>query len=324
MFLRPGSRLRFEFPVPCSIFSILLLIKRKFYCMPQKVLSYTRLHLTDRLPLTCAREGTCCHGKAVWINPWELAFLAKTKGMPVRYFRDRFCEFGGIRLLFDGPAGWKGLAACCMYQPGAGCTVHAGRPLVCRLYPLGRERHGESTAYLFRGEQFPCSEGCPGVVDLPDLTVAEYLDGQQVDRGEAAQDAYLDLVQELADGAFALLLDTGLAATGDRLTLRSWRRLGEMTPQELTGHIGPEWIDRLMLSGEDGVDDPVAYVKRHHDQLQEYAQEAFGSLPDAAALSGGSGLMMAMALHLGRSLGAEPSDLAATWIKTARKHGAKE
>jgi hypothetical protein len=31
------------------------------------------LRLTDCLPLTCTRTGACCHGKMVWLNPWELA-----------------------------------------------------------------------------------------------------------------------------------------------------------------------------------------------------------------------------------------------------------
>jgi hypothetical protein len=36
----------------------------------------TRIALTDCLPLTCTRTGACCHGKMVWLNPWELARLA--------------------------------------------------------------------------------------------------------------------------------------------------------------------------------------------------------------------------------------------------------
>ena len=68
------------------------------------------------------------------------------------------------------------------------------------------------------------------------LTVAEYLAGQAVDPGEAAQDAYLELMQQLADGAFVLLLESGLAASGDKQTLRAWRELGRA--QEARVHPG--------------------------------------------------------------------------------------
>ena len=103
----------------------------------------TKLSLSDQLPLTCSRSGTCCHGKMVWLNPWELACLSEAKGLNPREFRDTFCEFGGIRLRFDGAMGWKNQKACSQYSEGVGCSVHMGRPLVCRLFPLGRQRQGE-------------------------------------------------------------------------------------------------------------------------------------------------------------------------------------
>jgi uncharacterized protein len=283
----------------------------------------TYLESTDRLPLSCSRAGTCCHGKTVWLNPWELACLAKVKGLSSREFRDRYCEFGGIRLRFNGASGWKGLPTCSQYQPGRGCDVHEGRPLVCRLYPLGRQRRGEEVAYLHRGAKFPCLEGCPEVVALPHLSVADYLEIQRVAAGEAAQDEYLELMQHLADGAFALLFESGLSAGGDRLTLPLWRRLGDDTPEQLAEFLEAEWIDRLMLPDiGDFIGDPVSFTQRHYDSLQAQAQESFGNLGDADALRAASGVMMGLALHLGRGLGANPADLSKKWIGEARRLGA--
>jgi len=285
----------------------------------------TILALTDSLPLTCTRSGTCCHGKMVWLNPWELACLAAAKGLASRVFRDRHCEFGGIRLRFDSPPGWKGLAACSQYVPDCGCSVHAGRPLVCRLYPLGRKRRGKELLYIHQGSGFPCLDGCPQVVNLPHLTVAGYLAGQDVTAGVAAQDEYLELLQRLADGAFALLLESGLAESGDRLTLRLWRDLGKDSPEHLEKRIGPDWIDRLMLPDvAEELDDPAAFCRLHYDMLQSQAQASFGKLGDFAELREASGLMMGLALHLGRGLGANPAELAEHWIVTAKKLGARD
>jgi uncharacterized protein len=288
--------------------------------------SSTYLESTDRLPLTCTRGGTCCHGKIVWLNPWELACMAKVKGLAPRVFRDRYCEFGGIRLLFGAtPQGRNGLGVCSQYLPDSGCSVHAGRPLVCRLFPLGREQRGKEVRHLHRGNNFPCLAECPEVADLPYVTVSDYLKAQDVVAHEAALDAYLDLMQRLADSAFALLLESGLAAAGDRRVLPLWRKLGNMSPGESAGYSGGEWVDRLMVPEiGDGPGNPVSFAQRHHDLLQAQAQEAFGTLDDVTEAGNASGKMMGLALHLSRGLGINPADLAEKWIGTAKELGARE
>jgi len=285
----------------------------------------TKLALADKLPLTCSRSGTCCHGKTVWLNPWELACLAEAKGLTPRAFRDQYCDFGGIQLRFDGAPGWKQQPACSQYAPGIGCTVHSGRPLACRLYPLGRQRQGGVLYYLYQGSEFPCLDGCPEVLDLPRLSVAAYIEAQDVKRFEAAQDEYLELMQTLADNAFAFLLDSGLAASGDRQTLRLWREMGRKAPEHVKDELGPEWVDLLMLPEIPGdLHDPIVFIQRHHDLLLLKVDESFGRLDNFAGFHKASALLMGLALHLGRGLGADPAELSAHWIKTAKEHGALE
>ena len=283
----------------------------------------TKLTLTDNLPLTCSRSGTCCHGKTVRLNPWELACLAEAKGLTPRAFRDQYCDFGGIQLRFDGAPGWRQLPACSQYVPAVGCSVHAGRPLACRLYPLGRQRQSGKLHYLYQGRDFPCLDGCPEVLDLPHVSVAAYIEAQDAKRFEVAQDEYLELMQKLADSAFIFLLETGLAESGDQQTLRRWREMGREKPEQLQDRLGPEWIDLLMLPElMDGLHDPTAFSRQHHDLLLVKAQESFGALNNVAGLRNASTLLMGLALHLGRGLGAHPTELAEHWIKTAKEHGA--
>jgi len=228
----------------------------------------TKLNIEDKLPLTCSRTGTCCYGKIVLLNPWELICLAKEKNITPREFRDLYCEFGGIRLRFDGKIGWKDQQACSQYVDDFGCSVHFGRPLSCRLYPLGRQIQSETVQYIYQGEIFPCLEGCPEVAKLPYLRVSEYLAGQLTDKFEMAQDAYLDMMQNIADLAFMLLLDTGLAGSGDKITLQLWRKMGSELPEDLARRIGNKWLDRLMLPEiSDDLDDPVSFVRKHDDLL---------------------------------------------------------
>ncbi len=285
----------------------------------------TKLTLTDILPLTCSRSGTCCHGKTVRLNPWELACLAEAKGLTPRAFRNRYCEFGGIQLRFDGAPGWRQQAACSQYVPDLGCSVHSGRPLACRLYPLGRQRQNDELHYMHQGSDFPCIEGCPEVLALPQLSVAAYIEGQTAKPFEAAQDEYLELMQKLADSAFAFLLESGLAESGDRQTLRLWREMGREEPEQLQARLGPGWIDLLMIPElVDSLPDPMAFSRRHHDLLLLKAQESFGTLDNIADFRKASALFMGLALHLGRGLGADPVELAEHWIKTAKEHGALE
>jgi len=200
-----------------------------------------------------------------------------------------------------------------------------GRPLSCRLYPLGRQIQSEEVHYIYQGDKFPCLEGCPEVLGLPQLSVDEYLKGQLTDKFEQAQDAYLDLMQNLADIAFVLLLDTGLAESGDTKTLPLWRKMGNELPEELAARIGQEWIDCLMLPEIiDDLDDPTSFARKHNDLLQLKAQEKFGAAQTNQELHEASVEIMGVAMHLARAIGANPETLAEHWIDTAKNHGAKE
>jgi uncharacterized protein len=285
----------------------------------------TKLSIQDKLPLTCSRTGTCCHGKLVLLNPWELVCLAGEKKITPREFRDLYCEFGGIRLRFDGKIGWKEQHACSQYITNFGCSVHLGRPLSCRLYPLGRQIQSEEVHYMYLGAEFPCLEGCHEVSGLPHLSVGEYLKGQATTKFEKAQDEYLELMQNLADIAFELLLDTGLAESGDKETLPLWRKMGNELPEELADRIGQEWLDCLMLPEiSDDLENPVSFARKHNDLLKLKAQEKFGAVQTNHEIREASVLIMGVALHLARGIGANPEILAEHWIATAKNHGAQE
>lgn len=285
----------------------------------------TKLNLQSVLPLTCSRTGTCCHGKLVLLNPWELVCLAKGKKMTPKEFRDLYCDFGGISLKFNGKPGWKKLPACNLYVENFGCSVHLGRPLACRMYPLGRQIQNNQVSYMYKRDTFPCLEGCPEVIDLPNLTVGEYLKGQEIDKFEQAQDAYLELMQDIADIAFELLLDTGLAESGDKTTLPLWRKRGSELPEVLVENIGQEWIDYLLIPEISGNNEnPIEFTQKHKEFLLLKIQDKFGSLQTKKEIHEASVFIISMALHLARGIGADPEIIAEHWIKTAKEHGAQE
>lgn len=280
----------------------------------------TKLNLEDKLPLTCSRTGTCCHGKTVWLNPWELALISREKKLSRKDFIEQFCDFGGIKLKFEGEKGWKDLKSCSQYIPNFGCSVHLGRPLACRLYPLGRQIQSEKAQYIHEGKDFPCLEGCPEVVNLPFMTVGEYIEDQSAGEFEKSQDDHLELMQQLADIAFELFLDTGLAQSGDTETLKEWTKLGEITPDELNTRIGQDWMNALVLPEIESLENPTQFTNKHTQLLLVKAQQQFGSLTTFEEVKNASVLIMGVALQLSRSFGADPKSLSTHWVETAKSH----
>ena len=178
---------------------------------------------------------------------------------------------------------------------------------------------------MFEGTEFPCLEGCPEVSGLPQLTVDEYLKGQATGLFEKAQDAYLEVMQNMADIAFELFLDSGLSESGDTKTLPLWRKMGSEPPQELADRIGNDWQDCLMLPEITYFqEDPVSFAQYHNDLLQAKAQQQFGSIQTNQELHEASVLIMGIALQLARCIGANSETLVDHWIVTARENGAKE
>ena len=288
-------------------------------------MNVTKLSLNESLPLTCTRKGTCCHGNLVLLNPWELARLAHEKNMSSSEFRTAFCVDGGSVLHFNGEKDQRGKPSCGLYTANFGCSVHVARPLACRLFPLGRQVQHEQAEYIFPGTTFPCLNGCSEVLDLQKITVTDYLEGQGTADFEVAQDAYLEIMQNLAEIAFTLLLETGLSASGETATLNQWRKSGLLNGEELAQLLPIEWQETL-IAPSISLDktNVISFIEEHNKLLQEKVELYVNSLSSMNDFHEATVLMMRMALFLARSLGADSSALAEMWIDVAKENGACE
>ena len=160
---------------------------------------------------SCGRCLVCCRFKTIHLNPYEIARLSRNQGVSTTEFIALFTTNGWtvLRSKEDGT---------CVFLDAEGCGVHADRPLVCRLYPLGR--HVD-----FLGvEDFSlmeCEEGCRGIFH-ENGTVEDYLGEQGAADFLRAADLYLNLLwnllevikeQELEPSRFETVLDTVRAVT---------------------------------------------------------------------------------------------------------------
>jgi uncharacterized protein len=122
----------------------------------------------------CNRCGLCCRDKVITLSPYDVIRIARaakvSTGTAVADYTMRRGSL--LRFLPDGR---------CAGLKGPRCTIHPGRPLACRLYPLGLERASgaDGAGYLERFTQLEPAGGSLGVYGT-DGTVAEFLDRQGV------------------------------------------------------------------------------------------------------------------------------------------------
>jgi Fe-S-cluster containining protein len=145
----------------------------------------------------CLRCLRCCHDKLIQVNPYEAARLARNLGVTTSIFIEECLESGlYLKRRDDGS---------CVFLGREGCAVHPDRPLVCRLYPLGRhiDKEGAESFSLLPGHRSPrCVTGSDG-------SVLDYIREQGATQYIAEADAYLQVLQRLFVAWWAAVPDPG-------------------------------------------------------------------------------------------------------------------
>ena len=118
---------------------------------------------------TCRACSRCCQDKIILVGPHEILGMSRALGIATTEFLARYTREGGtaLRTTEDGR---------CVFVGPDGCRVHPRRPLVCRLYPLGRRTDEEGRESFALYGAFP---GCEATVGR-DGTVAGFLNSQGV------------------------------------------------------------------------------------------------------------------------------------------------
>lgn len=173
---------------------------------------------------TCGRCSRCCYHKGISLNPYEVLRLARNQGMNTSEFVERCTDAAGTQLRQRDDGG-------CIFLTAQGCGVHADRPLVCRIYPLGRHISPRDEETFSELEPHPETEGRYGAAGV----VGEYLESQGAAPYMKAADVYLNLFREMAD----LLVEQV-----DRLAPPQREEIGQHCARP-DGTISPypEWLD---------------------------------------------------------------------------------
>lgn len=148
----------------------------------------TAFTLTRSTPFAyqCGACSRCCRGKIIPLNPYEVARLAQTLGTTTTEVLAQFTGTGGSTLAVRQDES-------CIFLGERGCTVHAGRPLACRLYPLGRQVAPDGEERFAEVEPHPQSAGTYGGPG----TVGDYLRSQDVEPYHRAAARYATLFRRM-------------------------------------------------------------------------------------------------------------------------------
>ncbi len=81
----------------------------------------------------CNQCGRCCQDKVITLSPYDVISIARASGLSTGEVVQHYTIRRGsiLRFLPEGR---------CAALEGVRCSLHRGRPLACRLYPLGLER----------------------------------------------------------------------------------------------------------------------------------------------------------------------------------------
>ena len=148
-----------------------------------------QLERGSRFSYACHACSRCCHRIRIQVNPFEIARLARHRGLTTTEFLERYVEEGVPHLRTTGNE------EACVFLSEAGCSVHADRPLVCRLYPLARHIDAAGTEHFSIMRPHPGSEGVFGKRG----TVAAFLEAQGAGDHLDAADRYLQLFDRIWD-----------------------------------------------------------------------------------------------------------------------------
>ena len=210
----------------------------------------------------CHACNKCCHGKGIQVNPYETIRLSDFLKITTTEFRQKFLNGQFLKHKENSDA--------CIFLGEKGCMVHKDRPLVCRLYPLGRLRMADGGESFTELTPHPDSAGEYGI----NSTVDNYLKAQEVKPYLDAEHAYRKLIQQMAEAAM------------DRLPTKSKKQVSDETANELNYTdwvLDPDSIIMKYCQGKsiDLPSKPDQKLKLHIDALKAWVDGEWDLVADS-------------------------------------------
>ena len=216
----------------------------------------------------CNACGLCCHNKVITLSPYDVIRLARAAGISTREAIDHCTIRRGSILKFTDDG-------ACVALEGVRCRIHRGRPLACRLYPLGIERIEDTES-----EKFVMLEPAAGSLGVYAIEgdVDDFLAAQGVGEYLAANARYASLLEVFRERI-------ATAVDFDRIEPREfWRRAVREALAESNYDANP-LIDAMFDVDEIAGADDSEIVTAHIERLaQMIRRESNAEMLAAAAV----------------------------------------
>ena len=196
---------------------------------------------------TCGACGRCCNRYIIRVNPYEVLRLAQYIGVSTSEFLQKYVTPGASLIHKQDDS--------CIFLGPEGCTVHPARPLVCRLYPLGRHLSGDGDEWFFRMTPHPDTEGVYG----DDGSVADYLASQGALPFMDAADRYMAVFRRYWRVLESMPAEESISGedSGE----------GEQQPQVIPELLNPDSV-LSGISGNGMKIDPEIIMQHHIEALE--------------------------------------------------------
>ena len=218
----------------------------------------TRYTRDSAFSYTCHACSRCCHDKIIHLNPYEVARLAQNRGIGTTEFLTQYTDAAGTALK-------RVEVGACIFLTESGCGVHADRPLVCRIYPLGRHVTAQDGEWFAELVPHPHTEGTYGTAG----TVDQYLTAQGAEPYIQAVDRYLEVLGRMAT-VLQTCIGVGQETPGE----------AQRTVDDLVTGVDPDvpaWLDMdtvvrkyCYAKGVAVPDDPATRMELHIHALDEW------------------------------------------------------
>lgn len=141
----------------------------------------------------CNQCGRCCHKKVITLSPFDVLRIARATSLSTGdVVRSCTIRRGSIlRFLPEGR---------CAALDGTRCGLHRGRPLACRLYPLGLERTATGDNLI----ALDPAEGSLGIYGT-DSTAGYFIDANGTAEYLAAVERYRELIPTFGERVLAIV-----------------------------------------------------------------------------------------------------------------------
>jgi len=150
--------------------------------------------------LSCFTD--CCRRLTLALTPYDTLRLKNRLGLASSVFLERYTTveqhqddiFPQVLLAMNDDS----RANCPFVEPNRGCTVYPDRPGACRTYPLGRGVHRKESGDIHELWVLLNEPHCRGFDQGNSMSVASWVDDQELRAYNQANDAMLPLLQHQA------------------------------------------------------------------------------------------------------------------------------